>query len=154
MNTILNLACDAGAAEFALKVLNVARIDRKWGLIGQQVDIWIDYPQAVAAGLVAVSFFGRGIVGNTTAVVLTITPLSLKVCREFRFAHDKYDYTDVAIREAETLLGVVIKIINLSAAVCTIAREPQSSLRLHLGQASALMVFLGIRTLQLLGTGF
>lgn len=154
VNTPRNLACTAGAAEFVFKVLNVARVDRKWGLVGQQVDIWIDYPQAVAAGFVALSFFGRGIIGYTTAAILIITPLALKVRREFQFAdpRDYNDYTDVNYREAELLLGHVVKVINICATARALWSEPFT--RLHLSQAAALTLFLSARIWQYLETGF
>jgi hypothetical protein len=156
MNRAVNLALTAGIFEFAFKILNVGQIDRKWGLAGQQVDIWIDYPQAVAAGFVALSFFGRGIVGYATAGCIMITPLALKICREFRFADrsDYNDYTDVSILESETLLGVVIKIINMTASIRIIMSESQNSLLHQTGKAVALTIFLSTRIRQLFDTGF
>jgi hypothetical protein len=156
MNRAVNLALTAGMFEFAFKVLNAGQIDRKWGLVGQQLDIWIDYPQAVAAGFVALSFFGRGILGYTTAGFIIITPLALKVCREFQFANpgDNNDYTDVSIRDAETLLGVVIKIINITAAIRLIMSESQNSWVHQTGKVIALTIFLSARVRQLFATGF
>ena len=156
MNRAVNLALAAGIFEFAFKVLNVGQIDRKWGRVGQQVDIWIDYPQAVAAGFVALSFFGRGFVGFATAGLIMITPLALKICRNFKFAdpNDYHDYTDVSIRDAETLLGVVMKIINITAAIRIIMSESQNSWRHQTVKAVALTIFLSARVRQLFATGF
>lgn len=156
MNRAVNLALAAGIFEFAFKTLNMGRIDRKWGLVGQQVDIWIDYPQAVAAGFVALSFFGRGIVGYATAGCIMITPLALKICREFQFAEprDYNDYTDVSIRDTETLLGVVVKIINITAAIRIIMSESQNAWVHQTGKAVGLTIFLSARVMQLFGTGF
>lgn len=153
MNSPLGLACTAGAAEFVFKVLNIARVNRKWDLVGQQLDIWIDYPQAIAAGFVALSFFGRGVVGYSAAAVLMITPLALKVCREIQFADpmDYNDYTDVNMREAEVILGHVVKIINMSAAIRATWSEPQNFT--HIGQAVALTLFLSARIWQCFDTG-
>ncbi|MBS0648061.1 MAG: hypothetical protein JSS10_02415 [Verrucomicrobia bacterium] len=156
INTPLNLACTAGTAEFIFKVLNVARVDRKWGKIGQQVDIWIDYPQAVAAGFAAWSFFGRGVAGYTAAAACMITPLALKIRREFYFSNlrDFNDHRDANMREAEVMLGHAIKVVNICAAACAIWSQPPSSTRLHLGQAVALTLFLSARIWQCSKTGY
>jgi len=156
MNRAVNLALTTGICEFAFKTLNVGQIDRKWGPVGQQVDIWIDYPQVMAAGFVALSFFGRGVTGYATAGFIMITPLALKICREFRFADpwDHSDYTDVFIRDAETILCVVMKIINITAALRLILSESQSSSVPPTGKAAVLTLFLIARIQQLFTTGF
>jgi hypothetical protein len=46
--------------------------------IGKRVDLWIDYPQSVAAGIFALSYFQKSRLGQLACAALIATPLVCK----------------------------------------------------------------------------
>ena len=90
VNTALWVALAASlCVERAVLILNVGDINnqnRTWW--GGRLNIWLDYPQSVIAGIIAFDFFKGGMPGYIAGTVLIAIPLKIKRYREYRLSEN------------------------------------------------------------------
>lgn len=137
LQTSITCAIAGGVLEGAFMKWGIRYIDRK---IGDPLNRWIDYPQSLAAGLVALSVLGTGGMGCAALAGFAVLPI---VCKTIESFTPQQSWTYKRAENADHLIRIAAKMINVAAATYIFVHsQPLGESLQNLFKAFSLTVFL------------